>query len=290
MGPDPDNVSPVKISSGIPMILLLLLTGCRATPAPHPGVLRVALRVAVSVGPQAELVRRIGGDRVAVTTMLPPGASDEDVSLSPRQVFALENVQLYVAVGHPAFPLEARYIRPFLGRHPEVRVVDMSGNSHEGDPHVWVSPETMTVAARNVAAALEGMDPTHAAGYRTNLARFLEDAGRLDREVRARLSAPGASRVFLVYHPSWGYFARRYGLEQIAIEAEGKEPGAAQLIQLIDRARREHATVVLVPEGFPRNSARVIADAIGGRVVSADPLAPDWEATLLRVAEVLSHA
>jgi zinc transport system substrate-binding protein len=289
-GPDPDNVSPVKISSGVPAILLLLLTGCRAEPAANPGVLRVALRVAVSVGPQAELVRRIGGDRVAVTTMLLPGASDEDVSLSPRQVFALENVQLYVAVGHPAFPMEARYIRPFLARHPEVRVVDMSGNSHEGDPHVWVSPETMTVAARNVAAALEGMDPTHGAGYRKNLARFLEDAGRLDREVRARLSAPGASRVFLVYHPSWGYFARRYGLEQIAIEAEGKEPGAAQLIQLIDRARREHATVVLVPEGFPRNSARVIADAIGGRVVSADPLAPDWEATLLRVAEVLSHA
>ena len=252
--------------------------------------------MAVSVGPQAELVRRIGGDRVAVTTMLPPGASDEDVSLSPRQVFALEYVQLYVAVGHPAFPVEARYIRPFLARHPEVRVVDMSGphqeGNLEGDPHVWVSPETMAVAARNVAAALEAIDPAHAVEYRRNLARFLEDAGRLDREIRARLSrlsATGASRAFLVYHPSWGYFARRYGLEQIAIEAEGKEPGAAQLIRIIDRARREHATVVLVPEGFPRDSARVIANAIGGRIVSADPLAPDWEATLLRVAEVLSH-
>jgi zinc transport system substrate-binding protein len=279
----------VKISSGVSAILLLLLTGCRAQPAPDPG----ALRVAVSVGPQAELVRRIGGDRVAVTTMILPGASDEDVTLSPRQVLALEDVQLYVAVGHPAFPMEARYIRPFLARHPEVRVVDMSGNSHEGDPHVWVSPETMTVAARNVAAALEAIDPAHAIEYRRNLARFLEDAGRLDREIRARLSQPGASRVFLVYHPSWGYFARRYGLEQIAIEAEGKEPGAAQLIQLIDRARRERATVVLVPEGFPRDSARLIADAIGGRIVSADPLAPDWEATLLRVARVLaegSHA
>ena len=272
----------MKIS---PAIVLLLLTAC-AAPAPNADVLRVA----VSVAPQAELVRKIGGERVAVTTMIPPGASDEDVSLSPRQVFALEGVRLYVAVGHPAFPMEARYIHPFLARHPEVRVVDMSGDAQEGDPHVWVSPETMAVAARNVAAALEEIDPTHAAGYRRNLAGFLSDTGRLDREIRDRLSTPRASRAFLVYHPSWGYFARRYGLEQIAIEAEGKEPGAARLIQLIDRARREKATVVLVPEGFPRDSAQVIADAIGGRVVSADPLAPDWEATLLRVAEVLSHA
>jgi zinc transport system substrate-binding protein len=275
----------VKISSGIPSILLLLLAGCRAAPAPDPGTLRVA----VSVGPQAELVRRIGGDRVAVTTMLPPGASDEDVSLSPRQAFALENVQLYVAVGHPAFPMEARYIRPFLARHPEVRVVDMSGSGQGGDPHVWVSPQTMTAAARDVAGALEALDPVHAADYRRNLAGFLADADRLDLEIRERLSAPGASRAFLVYHPSWGYFARRYGLEQIAIEAEGKEPGAARLIQIIDRARHERATIVLVPEGFPRESAQVIADAIHGRVVAADPLAPDWQATLLRVAEAFSN-
>jgi zinc transport system substrate-binding protein len=279
----------VKISACILPILLLAafagFAGCRASPPAAPG----ALRVGVSVGPQAELVRRIGGDRVAVTTMLPPGASDEDVSLSPRQAFALEDVQLYVAVGHPAFPIEARYIRPFLARHPEVRVVSMSGQATDGDPHVWVSPETMMAAAQKIAGALESLDPAHAADYRRNLAGFLEDAGRLDREVRITLSQPGASRAFLVYHPSWGYFARRYGLEQIAIEAEGKEPGAARLIQLIDRARRKRATVVLVPEGFPRDSAQVIADAIHGRVVSADPLAPDWEATLLHVAEALSH-
>lgn len=265
--------------------LLLLLAACRPAPAPDRGLVRVA----VSVGPQAGMVRRIGGDRVAVTTLLPPGASDEDVSLSPRQAVALEDVQLYVAVGHPAFPLEARYVRPFLDRHPEVKVVDMSEGSQDGDPHVWVSPAAMATAARSVAAGLEALDAPYAAEYRRNLAAFLADVERLDREVHARLSEPGASRAFLVYHPSWGYFADRYGLEQIAIEAEGKEPGAARLIQLIDRARRERARVVLVPEGFPRESAQVIADAIHGRIVSADPLAPDWESTLLRVAEVLSN-
>src|SRR6185503_7280939 len=98
--------------------------------------------------------------------------------------------------------------------------------------------------------ALAEVDPVHAAEYRANLAQVLTGIDRLDREIRARLARPGAGRAFLVYHPSWGYFARQYGLEQIAIEAEGKEPGAARMIQLIDRARRERVRVVFIEGGF----------------------------------------
>lgn len=252
--------------------------------------------MAVSVAPQAEIVRRIGGDRVTVDSLVAPGASDEDLSLSPRKAFALEHTDLYVKVGHPAFAIEARYIDPFLARHPEIRVVDMSrgmdlitddDHGHEGgDPHVWVAPQTVAIAARNIAAALSGIDPPHAAEYRSNLERFLKDVDRLDREIRALLD--GGRRAFLVYHPSWGYFARQYGLEQIAIEAEGKEPGAVRLIGVIEQARREGAKVVLVP--YPRESAQVLAEAIGGRTVTADPQSADWEATLLRLAEALGES
>lgn len=241
--------------------------------------------MAVSVAPQAGIVRRIGGGRVTVEALIPPGASDEDLSLSPRKAMALERTELYVKVGHPAFAVEARYVDPFLARHPEIRVVDMSRGMalDSDDPHVWVAPRTVAVAARNIAAALSGIDPPHAAEYTANLERFLQEIDRLDREIRAQLAPldPGR-RAFLVYHPSWGYFAREYGLEQIAIEAEGKEPGAARLIGVIERARGQRAEVVLVP--YPRKSAQVLAEAIGGRVVTADPLSEDWEKTLLRVA------
>jgi zinc transport system substrate-binding protein len=269
------------------VILLLLLAGCRA--APEMGD---RIRVAVSVAPQAEIVRRIGGERVTVESLVAPGASDEDLSLSPRKSLALERTGLYVKVGHPAFAIEGRYIDPFLARHPEIRVVDMSrgmdlitdDHGHEGgDPHVWVAPQTVAIAARNIAAALSDIDPSHASEYQSNLERFLGDVDRLDREIRARLD--GGRRAFLVYHPSWGYFAQQYGLEQIAIEAEGKEPGAVRLIGLIEEARRERAEVVLVP--YPRESAQVLAEAIGGRVVTADPQSADWEKTLLRVAGAL---
>lgn len=271
-------------------LFLLLLTGCAV-----PEEAGDRIRVAVSVAPQAEIVERIGGGRVTVDSLVAPGASDEDLSLSPRKALALERTDLYVKVGHPAFAIEGRYVDPFLARHPEIQVVDMSrgmnlildDHGHEGgDPHVWVAPQTVAVAARNIAAALSGIDPPRAAEYQANLERFLEDVDRLDREIRVRLN--GGRRAFLVYHPSWGYFARQYGLEQIAVEAEGKEPGAVRLIGIIEQARRERAEVVLVP--YPRESAQVLAEAIGGRVVSADPQSADWEETLLRVAAAIGES
>jgi zinc transport system substrate-binding protein len=163
---------------------------------------------------------------------------------------------------------------------------DEAGEDHDqdgGDPHVWVAPETVAVAAGNIARALAAADPAGAPLYQANLHSFLEAIDRLDREIRAELAAAPV-RKFIVYHPSWGYFARQYGLEQIAIEAEGKEPGAEQMIRLIDRARREGVRLVFVEGGFPRRSAQVIADAVDGQVVLADPQQKDWPANLRRVA------
>jgi len=287
------------------LLLALTLAACRPmAPAGDAG----RLRVAVSVPPQAYFVRRIGGDRVQVDVMIPPGYSHVDYPLTPRQVAALSRARLYVAVGHPAFEFERVQLAAVLRDLPGIQVVDMSrgmrllagegegdedehGHSGEagGDPHVWVAPDTVAVAARNIAAALEGIDPAHAAEYRANLASFEMDVAALDREIRQRLAGTQGDR-FMVYHPTWGYFAREYGLEQVAIEAEGKEPSAQRLIRLIDRARRERVKVVFVQAGFPRKSAQVIAEAVGGRVLVADPQDPDWLGNLRRVSRELQEA
>lgn len=300
---------------GVTLLLaaaLLPAAACGGRPEPE-GDHR--LRVAVSVAPQAYFVERIGGDRVSVTVMIPPGFSHVDYPLTPRRMMALADAGLYVKVGHPAFDYEWRYIDPWLRRAPHVRVVDMSrgmrllsgeegeeahagadhGHGHsdhdhgDGDPHVWVAPDTVAVAARNIARALEAADPAGAPVYRAGLRSFLEEIAALDREIRAGLAGAGG-RKFLVYHPDWGYFARQYGLEQISIEAEGKEPSAARMIRLIDRARREGVRLVLIQGGFPRKSAQVIADAVHGRVVVADPQEKDWPDNLRRVAAAFREA
>jgi zinc transport system substrate-binding protein len=288
-------------------VALLALAACRPA-APGPAAARI--RVAVSVPPQGYFVERIGGDRVQVDVMIPPGYSHVDYPLTPRQIVALSRARLYVAVGHPAFEFERIQLFPFLRSLPGLQVVDMSrgmpllagegegddedGHGHAlGDPHVWVAPATVAVAARNVAAALAGVDPAHAGEYKANLGRFEADVAALDREIRAEL-APFRGSRFMVYHPTWGYFAHEYGLEQVAIEGEGKEPSAQRLIRLIDEARRDGVKVVFVQRGFPRKSAQVIADAAGGSVVIADPQERDWLGNLRRVTRelrgALSHA
>jgi zinc transport system substrate-binding protein len=284
------------------LLPLLALAACRPVlPPPDSG----RIHVAVSVPPQAYFVQRIGGDHVQVDVMIPPGYSHVDYPLTPRQVAALSRARLYVAVGHPAFEFERIQLAPVLRDLHGVQVIDMSrgmrliegeGEGEEdehghasGDPHVWVAPDTVAVAARNIAGALEGIDPSHAAEYRANLARFETDVAALDREIRTRLAGTRGDR-FMVYHPTWGYFAREYGLQQVAIEAEGKEPSARRLIQLIGRARREKIKVVFVQAGFPRKSAQVIAEAVGGRVLVADPQDPDWLGNLRRVSRELQEA
>ncbi len=267
------------------------------------------IQVAVSVPPQAYFVDRIGGSRVAVQVMIPPGASETSYSPSPRQLVALTRARLYVKVGHPAFLFEANQIDRVLAEHREIRVVDMSagiepilegegegrpeargffGEEHRheahathtgGDPHVWVAPATVRVAAGNIAHALSAVDPEHAAEYGRNLRSFVAEIDALDREIRASLAA-GPTRRFMVYHPAWGYFAREYGLEQVAIETGGREPSAARLIEMIDRGRREGVRAVFVQRGFARKSAEVIAEALGGEVVVVDPMAYDWSASL----------
>jgi zinc transport system substrate-binding protein len=327
----------------------LALASCAAA---RPVVPDGRIQVAVSVPPQGYLVERIGGPRVRVEVMIPPGASHTTYSPSPRQMVALSEARLYVQVGHPAFLFETEHIDPFLAAHPGIHVVDMSRGmelildaqgegapepprrregtpeppkyregapeppgrregatkapgphaelpglfgpeeDHEhasGDPHVWVAPSTVRVAARNVARALSELDPAHAGEYRANLGALLRDVDALDRDIRRQLAgAPG--RSFMVYHPAWGYFAREYGLTQVSIEAGGREPSAARLIELVELARREGVRAIFVQRGFARKSADVLAGEIGGRVVVVDPMGYDWLAEMRRAAREFREA
>ena len=94
----------------------------------------------------------------------------------------------------------------------------------------------------------------------------------------------------MVFHPAWGYFAEDYGLEQIPIEIEGKAPKPATLKQVIVRAKRLGVKVVFVQPQFAVKNAATVAEAIGGKIVFADPLLPQWADNLRRVAKEFRDA
>jgi zinc transport system substrate-binding protein len=258
------------------------------------------LRVVATVPPQAWLVKRLGGDRVEVDVLLPPGASEHTYEPTPQQVARLADARLVVEVGHPALLFERRLLDAMLAREPRPLVVDMthgdalpnaptssaSAHDHGSDPHAWLSPRVMRSAAVAVAAALERLDPAGAPLYRANLHTTLAEVDGLDAEL-ARELGPLPSRRFLVYHPAWGWFARDYGLEQVAIETDGKEPSPRQLVELVDEARRAGTRAVFVQRGEYDRPAQAIAQELGARVVALEPLAEDWPSNLRRAAAAL---
>lgn len=259
------------------------------------------VRVAVSVLPLATFAERVGGDRVSVQALVGPGQNPHSFEPTARQVEELTGAALFWRAG---MPFEEPWIARLRSQNRSLAVLDArdgldlpasgagsAGGHHHGDgrghdPHVWTSPVLVRAIVPRLAEALAALDPAGAAAYRTNAAAYLVELDALDTELRGTL-APLRDRRFLVYHPAWGELAATYGLEQIAIERDGKEPGARRLAELATLARQAGLRVIFVqPQSSPR-SAQTLAREIGAQVVTVDPLARDYAATLRALARAL---
>ncbi len=159
------------------------------------------------------------------------------------------------------------------------------------DPHIWLSPRLVEVMAGTILESLSSLYPDRAAQFESNHAAFVEEVRALDAALVEQFAgAPSYARTFMVFHPSWGYFADAYGLRQIAIEMEGKEPGPGELRRLIEEAQRESIRVVFVQPQFSRRAAEVVARELGAEVAVLDPLSPAWFANMRQAAASLLEA
>ncbi|GAB6037103.1 zinc ABC transporter substrate-binding protein [Fundidesulfovibrio butyratiphilus] len=170
---------------------------------------------------------------------------------------------------------------------------DADEHHHEAmatDPHTWTSPTLAAKQAATIAQALTKADPEGAKDYQAGLAAFQAEAKELDAAIRQRLSGVKPGAKFVTFHPAWAYFAKAYGLEEVPIQAGGREPGPKTLQRIIEQAKGLGVKVVLVQPQFSRVSAQAVAEAIGAKVVVADPLAGDWADNLLSVADAIARA
>lgn len=268
--------------------------------------LSAQMRVCVSIPPQAFLLERIGGERVAIEVLVGPGQSPATYDPTPAQMVALERADLYFRIG---VPFEDTLIGRIEQSMPALEIVDLregidllplEGHHHgpgeecvgdhgRPDPHTWLDPELMKVQARTVAEALARIDPDGEASYKSNLSALLDDLDRVHAEVTEILE-PVRGEQMLVFHPAFGYFARAYGLEQVAIEVEGKEPGPRQLQRIVVQAREQRARAIFVQPEFAATTARAVAREIGAEVASLDPLARDYLENLREMARTVRAA
>lgn len=259
------------------------------------------LRVFVSVLPQKTFVTKVGGEWVEVHNLVQPGQSPEIFSPTPQQMTALAEADLYVRT---RVPFEQAWMPRIQAINPEIAVLDATqgmellpltehgdGHDHAGglDPHVWTSPLMVQHSVRLIRDKLIELDPSHRQVYQANADAFLRDLEQLDTDIRSQLSGLRSTH-FMVFHPAWGYFAQTYGLTQIAIEHEGKEPGAKSLAKLINQARQDGIRIVFTQPQSDQRLAEQLARAIGGRVVKIDPLNPDYLDNMRQVARQFREA
>lgn len=261
------------------------------------------LTVGVSLLPERYFVERIGGDQVKVEVLVPPGKSPASYEPTPRQMEAMAQGRLYFRIG---VPFEKSWLPRLQQAVPAMKMADLrdglklrpvdmpdgqvlpAGKTAEPDPHVWLSPPMVMHMADRIRDELIALRPAARSAFEANHAQFVSDLKALDQDVRTRL-ATKTKRHFMVFHPSWGYFADAYGLVQIPIEAGWKEPGPQTLARLIDDAKARQIRVIFVQKQFSKNEAETVAQAIGGEVLAVDPLAPDYLDNLRRVAEVFAR-
>jgi zinc transport system substrate-binding protein len=253
---------------------------------------KASLSLFVSILPQAYFVERVGGSNVEVEVLVGPGQSPATFELTPQQMAKLTQADAYFRIG---LPFEKQLVGKIQTALSDLRVVDtrqgiqlrtMENEHHNNgsDPHIWLDPKLAKVQAATVCKELCLLDSTNATEYEENLKAFKADLDEVDAKITQALESL-KGRKFYVFHPSYGYFGDAYGLTQVAVEIEGKEPGARQLAELIDQAKEDSVKVIFVQPQFSARSAEAVAEAIKGVVVPIDPLARDYLKNLEDIAE-----
>lgn len=253
------------------------------------------LRVTVSIPPLQGLAARLGGDHVAVSSFMDETQDPHTFSPSPRAVASLGRSAVLFTVG---VDFEATVCEKIRQAFPRVEIVDVSaglsrspgeacsaddhaGHDHAGhdhggvsDPHLWLSVPNLLHMAGRMAEALERRLPEQRQAIAANLAALRQEFEAAHADFGRRLEGRRGA-VFYVYHPSFGYFARDYGLVQQAVEIDGKSPSPRQLAGLIAQAGEAKVRVIIVQPQFPQRSAQILSERIGGQVIAISPLGAD---------------
>lgn len=272
------------------IVLLLLSAPLAARP----------LQVFVAVPPLAWLVQQVGGEQVQVHSLVVPGQDPHNYEPAPSQLAALEGADLYLRLD---MPFERAWLPRVMMVNPGLLVVALydelqiepalqattQGGVHAEDPHVWTDPRLMVALSEMVRDALTGTLPAETAGFHRRQRALAVQLLTLDHELAARFAAL-PRKTFLVHHPAWGFLARRYGLTQLAIEHEGKEPGPRALAELAAQVRSRGINTLFVEPQASDHLAHGLADTLGLRIVTLDPLAADYPANLRRVASQIEEA
>lgn len=293
----------MKYISSVLLLFSLFLLSCASSQRDSEQI------ISVTIEPQRYFAEKIGGDKFIINTVVPSGQSPETFDPSPQQMVSIGKSLAYFQIGYIGF--EQAWMQPIRDNNPDMRLFDLSrgielitdehdcGGDHHGDehihhhhhhgvdPHIWSSVSGAKVIAWNTLQAFIELDPENKQYYWQNYNNLMQEIENTGKEIEEILSDV-SQRTFIIYHPALTYFANEYGLTQLCIEMDGKEPSPAQLKELIDVARKEHAKTVFIQQEFDQKNAELIAKETGCKLVPVNPLAYQWDKEMIQIAKALA--
>ena len=282
-----------NFSVGLVLITTLLISSSGVTfstntnSSKHPAssviskLITPKLKVVASFFPIYEFVKKVGGDKVDPSVLVPIGAEPHDFDPTIQQIQAVESAAILVYNGagmeatwiskvNPKFEVDtSKGLNLLANNDPEIHA--------RTDPHIWLNPILAIHQVQNIRDGLDKVDPTNAAYYNQNAQTFIGQLNKLDAAFKGNLSSSNcAKRDFISFHQAFGYFAPRYGLTNHPIH-EGLTPNGEvlpqKLIETVNLAKNLGLKVIYSEDLVDPRSAQAIAEEIPGAKVMV--LSPD---------------
>lgn len=297
------NVRSTIIKSLVIAASAFAFSACR-----HSGESNDKVTIAVSLPPQAELLRAIGGDSINIVTLLRADSNPETFETSVSDLKSVASAQAYFKIGNLPFEEtlttkigksapnltffdNSKGISLISGTHSHSHSDEGHHDHHNGndpvDPHTWSSVKNLKIIAANMCESLSEIDPKRAAFYADNHARLQHRLDSIDKAIEYRISSSAEGSSFLIWHPSLSYFARDYGLRQITLGEENKDMSAKRLRDNIMKAADTNVKAIFIQKNFDPAQAENVAMQLNITPVEINPLSADWEGELNNVTNAI---
>ncbi|MGN0281612.1 MAG: metal ABC transporter solute-binding protein, Zn/Mn family [Prevotella sp.] len=249
--------------------------------------------ITVTIEPLRYFVEQLAGDKVKVITLVPNGSSPETYEPTAQQMIGLSNSMMFVKVGNLGF--ERTWMEKIKRMSKNLAITDTSEgiatveSSTRGvtDQHTWMSCANALVAVKNIYNTLREVDPDNASFYKQRYETMVKKINALNKEITEK-TAPLRGSTFIIYHPALTYFAKEYGLHQLAVEEDGREPSAASLAQVIEKAKAANVKLMLVQKEFDKRNAEIVAKALQLEMTTINPLAYQWDEEMRQIGEIIA--
>ena len=245
------------------------------------------LNIVVSIVPQKSLVEAIGGRYVTATVMVKPGSSPHTYEPKPSQMKDISNADLYFSIG---VEFEQSWLNKFKNQNKNLIIYDMGKNVTKinHNPHIWTTPQNIKILSKNILDILVLKDIKHKDSFVVNYKKLVLKLDKLDSTIKDILKQTKKGAKFMVFHPAWGYFAKQYGLVQLPIEIDGKEPKPKAIIKLINIAKKQNIKAIFTQPEFSKKVATTIANQLGIKVIQTSPMNPKWDENLIKLSKAIA--